>query len=232
MSTPLYVRFTSDATEMAGKLSDAKQKLNQIRIELVSCESKLRKMAPELCRLSMKPDHALDEFIQHKYNPKLAEKNDLVARKNDQKKLVRRMQDAMLEAVYHTDVMAQLAKRVEKTHLEQTQCSEEELINAAKAEMAEGEIREKISARRVEITERTTGPKSAPEKGDIVWIRENTSGRSWCVDWRMPAIVLKNGVLSDGITRYAVCFIDPDFDRVQYRLVIADEMLSQTKVPV
>jgi hypothetical protein len=188
-------------------------------------------MAPELCRLGATPDHALDAFIQHKYNPRLAEKNDLVANKKNQEKLVGRMRDAMNETAYHTDVMAQLAKRVEKTRLEQTQCSEEELLNAAKAVVTEAEIREKIRAGRVEPNDRTMGPRPiAPENGDIVWIRENTGGRSWAVDWRMRGIVLKSGVLSDGITLYAVCFLEPDDDTVEYRLVMADNMLVHVPV--
>ena len=228
---PRYVRFTSDATEMAGMLTAANQELRKLRRDLKLCEIRLRSMAPELCRLGATPDHALEAFIENQYTPRLTEKKRLVARKNDQEKLVEDMRKAMREDAYHTDVMAQLAKRVERTRLEQTQCSEEELINAAKAFKTEADIRETIRAGRVEPNDRTMGPRPiAPEKGDIVWIRENTGGRSWCVDWRMMGIVLSSGVVSDGCTMYAVGFLDPDCYAVEYRLVMADSMLGQVPV--
>jgi hypothetical protein len=233
MSTPLYVRFTSDATEMTSMIGAARQKLRNLGTDLKLCNLRLRSMAPELCRLGATPDEALDRFIQLEYTPMLEMKKSLAARRNNQEKLVENMRKAMREDAYHTDVMAQLAKRVERTRLETTQCSEETLINAAKAVMTEAEIREKIRAGRVEPNERTMGSRpTAPQNGDIVWIRENTGGRSWAVDWRMQSIVLGSGIVSDGITLYAVCFLDPDCNAVKYRLVMAENMLSQTNVPV
>ncbi len=89
--------------------------------------------------------------------------------------------------------------------------------------MTEEEIRGKISPMRVDPYEFKLKV-SEPKKGDIVWIHENDGGRSWCVEWRMPTIVLDSEVMSNGSTVYCVCYICTNFGSVGYRLVEAHEM--------
>ena len=215
-----YKRYTSNACEMQTKLSSAEQELASLREKLPLLKSKIHSMVPKIRRLSANPKkrsvEALNDFIMSDYHPALSSQAALVAQIDAQCKLIKEMQEAMLEPGYMADFQTQTTERIERAQRKAALELELTLIDEARRSFSEDRIREKlhtkVSVHDYDLTERP----EILEEGCLAGIQYYDGPRSMAVRWWTPCVVLKR---AEGALCVVCLLSEYSRNHLEYRLV-------------